>query len=69
MMDHKLFTDESLKTIMENKSEEEESAMVNLKIEHEQISKDYNKMIIKFEEMVKRHEKLQEENQKLKYEQ
>ena len=67
-MDHKLFTDESLKTIMENKSEEEESAMVNLKIEHEQISKDYNKMIIKFEEMVKRHEKLQEENQKLKYE-
>ena len=67
-MDHKLFTDESLKTIMENKTEEEESAMVNLKIEHEQISKDYNKMIIKFEEMVKRHEKLQEENQKLKYE-
>ena len=66
-MDHKLFTDESLKTIMENKTEEEESAMENLKREHEQISKDYNKMIIKFEQIVKRHENLQEENQKLKH--
>ena len=29
--------------------------------EHEQITTDYNKMIIKLEEIVKRHEKLQEE--------
>ena len=67
MMEHKLFTDDSLKTIIENKSDEEESAMENLKKEHEQISKDYNKMIIKFEQIVKRHENLQEENQKLKH--
>lgn len=37
--------------------------------EHEQITTDYNKMIIKLEEIVKRHEKLQEENKKLKSEQ
>ena len=37
--------------------------------EHEQITTDYNNMIIKLEEIVKRHEKLQEENKKLKSEQ